>query len=270
MHIEAILRQCSIGEIASVEALPLSYSHLSYCIKTVSGASFFVKLYNKDVQAFVSAEREVQVWRLAAQQGLAPQLIHVDATYRFVVAEFIEAELYQGCAQHQALLSTTLRHFHQLEASLSGSVVSLTEILKTYQAKLDPQSQYVCAQNEVMQRAYHAAKQLESASLPLGLCHMDLYTDHMLFTHDQCYLIDFEYAQKSYRVLDFASLGLDDPSFLDAALIQDLSDEEVMSLGDAKIYLWGLSWFWYQYMYQVRGDKRFLQQAEDVYQNMMT
>tara|TARA_B100001094_G_C18192380_1_gene808170 strand:- start:1379 stop:2191 length:813 start_codon:yes stop_codon:yes gene_type:complete len=270
MHIEAILRQFPIGEVASVEALPLSYSHLSYRIKTVSGASFFVKQYNKDVQAFVKAEKEIQVWRLAAKKGLAPQLIHVDATYRFVVAEFIEAQLYQGGVQHQALLSTTLRQFHQLGASLNGTVLSLTETLMTYQAKLDPQRKHVCAQNEVMQRAYHAAKQLEAASLPLGLCHMDLYTDHMLFTHDQCYLIDFEYAQKSYRVLDFASLGLDDPSFLDAALIQDLSDDEVMSLDNAKIYLWGLSWFWYQYMYQVRGDERFLQQAEGVYRKMTT
>lgn len=151
---------------------------------------------------------EVAAQRLAAESGVAPNIIFVEQNERYVLMEALSVEC---LADHSVA-----------ESLPSSSIDALANALRAlHQIDCQPQSQqdfnilafcelYLRTAGEKAQRAHWQLKPLieefVSDATPPCFCHNDLVRENCFIGGDQAWFIDWEYADRHNPWFDLAAI----------------------------------------------------------------
>jgi len=149
-------------------------------------------------EPFNSRPAEASVQSIAARQGLAGAVLHVDE--QVLLCEFLEGQVWKP--QHLErddnieLVATTLRRLHTLP--LTGRSFDSTVAARRYVANIDNRDTALVA---------HCTRVIESMRLPhkLCCCHNDLVAENIVTAPGMMFL-DWEYACDNDPLFDLATV----------------------------------------------------------------
>jgi thiamine kinase len=154
---------------------------------------------------------EIDTWKAASQQGIAPSLLFADANNRFLVSAFIDNRLpslppFDEAFTRQAF--DLLKRCHRLDVDASA-IDYFSHIERYWQIienKDQLSNQTLPNQRGPMQLMLES---LIAGNPPTGLCHHDPVVANFVGNTDRLYLIDWEYAARGLLVMDYAALGIE-------------------------------------------------------------
>lgn len=195
-------------------------SNRSFLLET--GSEKMVLRVNSTPTALPNPDRavEARVWRVASEAGIAPRLLYTHPQGEFLVSAYIENELpgrpqdYPGLTE-QAL--ELLQRCHWLD--VDAPIIDYTAHIERYWQVIERQTispdPSLVAQRILMDELL---EELCSAGAEKGLCHHDPVVENFVGSHERLYLIDWEYAARGLRVLDYAALvvewGMDEDAII--------------------------------------------------------
>lgn len=149
-------------------------------------------------EPFNSRPAEASIQSIAASQGLAGAVLHVDE--QVLLCEFLEGQVWKP--QHLErddnieLVATTLRRLHALP--LTGRSFDSTVAARRYVANIDNRDTALVA---------HCTRVIESMRLPhkLCCCHNDLVAENIVTAPGMMFL-DWEYACDNDPLFDLATV----------------------------------------------------------------
>lgn len=149
---------------------------------------------------------EINIWKAAAKQGIAPPLLYVDPENRYLVSTYIHSNLppqLNTAFVDQAL--NLLESCHQLDVKASS--INYHNHIEHYwriiEAKTQPTNPDLIKQRKPIQQALDS---LLNSNTPTGICHHDPVTANFVGTPNRLYLIDWEYAANGLQIMDYAAL----------------------------------------------------------------
>lgn len=154
---------------------------------------------------------EIKIWQAASQRGIAPPLVHVDEKSRFLVSRYISNNLTAQAPPNEAFVEQAfdlLERCHQLALDTPGIDYSshIEHYWKTIESQGGLQNPALYDQREPMRRLLET---LLNSGAQTGLCHHDPVIANFVGNPDRLYLIDWEYAARGLRVMDYAALGVE-------------------------------------------------------------
>ncbi len=187
-----------------------------------SDGSKMVLRLNSSASALPSANRnsEIDIWRAASKQGIAPPLLHVDEQNTFLVSAYINNSLPQQPPLMEAFVEEAfclLKKCHQLNVhapniDYASHIGRYWQIIENRETSPNPSLE---EQREPMQLVLDALLDGQSQT---GLCHHDPIIANFVGGTSRLYLIDWEYAAHGLVVMDYAALatewGIDDATIL--------------------------------------------------------
>ena len=182
---------------------------------------------------------EIEIWQAASQLDIAPPLVHVDEKNRFLVSRYISNSLTAQAPPNEAYIEHAfdlLERCHQLQVDTPG-IDYINHIEQYWQAIENQgglQNPALYDQREPMRRLLET---LLNSGAQTGLCHHDPVITNFVGNPEQLYLIDWEYAARGLRLMDYAALGVE--WGIDEALIITRTGVEPELLSMAK------SWYGY-------------------------
>jgi thiamine kinase-like enzyme len=154
---------------------------------------------------------EIEIWQAASQLEIAPPLLHVDEKNRFLVSRYINNSLTAQASPNEAFVEQAfdlLERCHPLELDTPG-IDYISHIEQYWQAIENQgglQRPALHDQREPMRRLLET---LINSGAQTGLCHHDPVITNFVGNPDRLYLIDWEYAARGLRVMDYAALGVE-------------------------------------------------------------
>lgn len=265
---KACCEQAGFSYVA-IESLTDAFSNQSYKFTTSDKKSFVLRINSIDVEQWVSREREMKIWLVASQYGVAPKVVYSDPAYRFIISDYVESDIQKNETQASQVFIKTLARFHQITELATEYPLDLKERIENYVQELLHEPSL---QNDVVrikEYALRACEGLERSQSPQGLCHLDLFPSNHICSAKACYLIDFEYSHWSYLALDFTFLTSEfkKPDLLSECLSYYETLGIIISEHDlrcAHIYMKSISWLWFQWMYKKRKERKFIERAEEI------
>lgn len=152
---------------------------------------------------------EINIWKAAAKQGIAPPLIFVDPRYRYLVSTYINSDLPAKPQLNKTIIDrafSLLKSCHQLEvkASSINYVNHIEHYWQIIEAKNQPINPGLIKQRKPIQQTLDS---LLHSNTPTGICHHDPVKPNFIGTPDRLYLIDWEYASTGLQIMDYAALA---------------------------------------------------------------
>ncbi|WP_025819711.1 phosphotransferase [Shewanella marina] len=210
-----------LGAVLDISLMSGGLSNHNYMVETRKGR--WAVRHNSDASNTIcNRPSEVANWLLAEQVGIAPKLVWVSEHQHYYVSRFIKQtrpwkklncesqEPYYWPGAERLLLDLLLK-LQQLP--LPDNVFSMFGQFQAYQQQL--QRLAVLNQHSRWQHAYQELQELD-AQVRAGLtglqaclikpqyCHRDLNSNNLLFSKQQLYCIDFEYACASHPLYELA------------------------------------------------------------------
>ena len=187
---------------------------------------------------------EINIWKAADKQGIAPALIFVDPKYRYLVSKYINTKL-----PPKPQLNTTVvdQAFSLLESchrlNVKASSINYLKHIEHYwqiiEAKNQPINPDLIKQRKPIQKTLDS---LLKSKTPTGICHHDPVTANFVGTPDRLYLIDWEYAANGLQIMDYAALAtewqIDDATILKRAGFNKASLTKAKALYEYLCALW--------------------------------
>jgi thiamine kinase-like enzyme len=184
-------------------------SNQSYLLKSDTGK--LVLRINGSGSLLPGANRndEINIWKAAAKQGIAPTLIFVDPQYRYLVSTYINSDLPAKPQFNKAIIDqafSLLKSCHQLDvkASSINYVNHIEHYWQIIEAKNQPINPDLIKQRKPIQQTLDSLLQ---SNTPTGICHHDPVKANFVGTPDRLYLIDWEYACNGLQIMDYAALA---------------------------------------------------------------
>ena len=152
---------------------------------------------------------EINIWKTAAKQGIAPPLIFVDPEYRYLVSTYISNNLPLEPQLNPTIVDqafSLLKSCHQLEvkASSINYFNHIDHYWQLIEAKNQPIDPDLIQQRKPIQQTLYS---LLTSNTPTGICHHDPVKANFVGTPDRLYLIDWEYAATGLQIMDYAALA---------------------------------------------------------------
>ncbi|MDX2427749.1 MAG: choline/ethanolamine kinase family protein [Xanthomonadales bacterium] len=152
---------------------------------------------------------EINIWKVADKQGIAPALIFVDPEHRYLVSKYIKNKLPPKPQLNTAVVDqafSLLESCHQLdvEASSINYLSHIEHYWQIIEAKNQPINPNLCNQRKPIQQTLDA---LINSDTPTGICHHDPVIANFVGTPKRLYLIDWEYAANGLQIMDYAALA---------------------------------------------------------------
>jgi thiamine kinase len=226
----------------------------SYCVETGAGR-FVVRLHDPLARTLgADHEREAKLHAAAASAGLAPALVHVDATHRFMVMEYVAGPVWtsQDFARPERLmqLGAALQALHAVTPP-PVAPYDLPALLRAHHERLSAavpeESGWF---SELMDRAAVALEASGTRHRSQVLIHNDLYHSNLI-GEDRLYLLDWEYAAVADPLFDLATLLAYYPHasphadlLLDASRLTAVATPDMLRHTGWLYVL--LSYFWYR------------------------
>ena len=152
---------------------------------------------------------EINIWKAADKQGIAPALIFVDPEHRYLVSKYINSKLPPKPQLNTAVVDqafSLLESCHQLDVTASS--INYHSHIEHYwqliEAKNQPINPDLSSQRKPIQQTLDS---LLNSNTPTGICHHDPVTANFVGTPDRLYLIDWEYAANGLQIMDYAALA---------------------------------------------------------------
>lgn len=184
---------------------------------------YFVKIGDVSNELFdVSMKQEWECNKLAAEWGLAPQVLYYNLADRLMITEFIDVTGYRVDIRDPKILlkyCDSLQKLHSLDGK-NFPVASPIQRIESYLTKVQERGihipdvwflKLIPVLNRIEKR-YPFKK--------LVPCHLDLHTRNMMYDGSKLWFIDWEYAALSDPFYDLAFLVIGD----------NLSQEEMVEL----------------------------------------
>jgi thiamine kinase len=163
---------------------------------------------------------EINIWKAADKQGIAPALIFVDPEHRYLVSKYINIKLPPKPQLNTAVVDqafSLLESCHQL--NVKASSINYLNHIEHYWQIIEAKDQLInpdlSQQRKPIQRTLDS---LLNSNTPTGTCHHDPVTANFVGTKDRLYLIDWEYAANGLQIMDYAALAtewqIDDATIL--------------------------------------------------------
>jgi thiamine kinase len=177
---------------------------------------------------------EINIWKAADKQGIAPALIFVDPEHRYLVSKYINIKLPPKPQLNTAVVDqafSLLESCHQLDvkASSINYINHIEHYWQIIEAKNQPINPNLSNQRKPIQQTLDS---LLNSNTPTGICHHDLVTANFVGTKERLYLIDWEYAANGLQIMDYAALATEWQ--IDDATILTRTDFNPESLTKAK------------------------------------
>jgi thiamine kinase len=177
---------------------------------------------------------EIDIWKAASQQGIAPPLLFADKNNRFLVSTYIDNSLPSQSPFDEAF---TLQAFELLkrchELDVDAPAIDYFSHIEHYwqiiENKDQLSNQTLPDQRELMQSMLES---LIASNSTTGLCHHDPVVANFVGNADRLYLIDWEYAAHGLLVMDYAALGTE--WGMDSEIVLAQTDLEPELLGRAE------------------------------------
>ena len=201
-------------------ALSGGLSNQSYLLKSDMGKLVLRINGTGSLLPVANRSDEINIWKAAAKQGIAPPLIFVDPENRYLVSTYIHNDLPQQPQLNTAFADqafSLLESCHQLNVK-ALSINYLNHIEHYWQiieAKNQPIKPDLINQRKPIQQTLDS---LHNSNTPTGICHHDPVTANFVGTPNRLYLIDWEYAANGLQIMDYAALAtewqIDDTAIL--------------------------------------------------------
>jgi thiamine kinase len=255
---EEVLRHVpgfTAADTAMAERLPGGTVNRSFRVRT--GAGVFVARIHDQAAATLGAdhEREAKLHAAAAAAGLAPALLHVDASYRFMIMEHVpgptwtQADLGQVECIRQ--LGATLHALHSVPPPAVAPFDIGAAIERLYGRLCAALPDEGADLSHFLDRAREALLLSDSARRPGVVIHNDLHHTNLMSGRGRLLLVDWEYAAVADPLLDLACLlayypqaTAHVPTLLDASRLG--GDISPAMLAAATWLCILVSYFWYR------------------------
>jgi thiamine kinase len=242
------------GTTAWATRLPGGTMNSSYRVQTSAGR-FVVRIHHPNAASLgADHEREARLHAAAASVGLAPALIHLDASYRFMVMEHVSGALWsaEDFAREDriAQLGSVLQVLH-LVTPPAVAPFDIAGLLSKHYDRLRGELPAEGAHfAQLMDRATTALHVSQAAQRPRAIVHNDLHHTNLIGT-DRLFLVDWEYAAVTDPACDLACLLAYYPqavvhrsALLEASRLSATVSPEMLAALTWLFVL--LSYFWYR------------------------
>ena len=187
---------------------------------------------------------EINIWKAAAKQGIAPPLVFVDPENQYLVSTYINNRLPPQPQLHTAVIDQAfnlLESCHQLDVKASS--INYASHIEHYwqiiEAKNQPINRDLRNQRKPIQQTLDS---LLNSKTPTGICHHDPVKANFVGTPDRLYLIDWEYAANGLQIMDYAALAtdwqIDDATILSRTGFNQTSLTQAKALYEYLCTLW--------------------------------
>ncbi|MXR67127.1 phosphotransferase [Shewanella sp. JBTF-M18] len=228
---------CPLDERTQIQVLSRGLSNQNYHLTNADNQ--LVLRVNSQASSQISArDHEVANWRMAEQQGIAPELVYVSPDNRFYLSRFIDTEedwsrlmtanpahpLQDECVTRpgaEVLLLDLLKGLGHLP--LPENPISVTEQWLRYYRQLaqiaesldtggmpasylEPWHKRWLALKAHQGRVEAVLEQLNACELAPQYSHRDLNPHNLLVSQGKLWCIDYEYACSSHPLVDLASV----------------------------------------------------------------
>jgi thiamine kinase len=154
---------------------------------------------------------EIDIWKAASQQGIAPPLLFADESNRFLVSAHIDNSLpsrppFYEVFTRQAFELLNRCHKLDVDAPAIDYFSHVEHYWQIIESKDQLSKQALADQRGPMQSTLES---LIASNSPIGLCHHDPVVANFVGNTDRLYLIDWEYAVRGLLVMDYAALGIE-------------------------------------------------------------
>lgn len=178
--------------------------------------------------------KEVLIWQAASSNGLAPPLLFVDQSNRYLVSRYIENSVPVAPPIDGPLIEHAfdlLERCHGLKSD--GPAINYADHIDQYWHAIESNSQTpapaLIDQRKPMQKVL---EHLIASNTPTGLCHHDPVIANFVGNQRRLYLIDWEYAANGLIVMDYAALAVEWQ--LDDRMVIAETDLDPNTFGQAK------------------------------------
>jgi aminoglycoside phosphotransferase (APT) family kinase protein len=242
------------GGTAWALRLPGGTVNASFRVDTSAGR-FVVRIHDAAAATLgADHEREARLHAAAAAVGLAPALIHVNESYRFMIMEHVAGPTWAaddfGRPERLGQLGAALHVLHTVSAPAVTPFDIETSLGRHYErlrAALPAEATQLGA---LMDRAREALRASETARRAKTVVHNDLHHTNLIGT-DRLFLLDWEYGAVTDPLLDLACVlayypqaGAHVDALLDSSRLGAVATPEMLV---ATTWLCGLlSYFWYR------------------------
>jgi aminoglycoside phosphotransferase (APT) family kinase protein len=242
------------GGTAWALRLPGGTVNASFRVDTSAGR-FVVRIHDA-VAATLGAdhEREARLHSAAAAVGLAPALIHVNESYRFMIMEHVAGPTWTaddfGRPERLGQLGAALHVLHTVSAPAVTPFDIETSLGRHYERLRAALPAEATQLDALMDRAREALRVSETTKRAKTVVHNDLHHTNLIGT-DRLFLLDWEYGAVTDPLLDLACVLAYYPqaaahvdALLDSSRLGAVATPEMLV---ATTWLCGLlSYFWYR------------------------
>jgi aminoglycoside phosphotransferase (APT) family kinase protein len=242
------------GGTAWALRLPGGTVNTSYRVDTSAGR-FVVRIHDPAAGVLgADHEREARLHAAAAAAGLAPALIHIDESYRFMIMEHVAGPTWTaedfGRRERLSQLGAALHVLHALPPP-SVTPFDIETSLGRHYERLSAASPAEASQlGALMDRAREALRMSGTSTRAKTVIHNDLHHTNLMGT-DRLSLLDWEYGAVTDPLLDLAGVlayypqaGVHVDALLDSSRLAAVASPEMV---DATTWLSVLlSYFWYR------------------------
>jgi thiamine kinase len=242
------------GGTAWALRMPGGTVNASYRVDTSAGR-FVVRIHDA-VAATLGAdhEREARLHAAAAAVGLAPALIHVNESYRFMIMEHVAGPTWTaddfGRPERLGQLGAALHVLHTVPAPAVTPFDIETSLGRHYERLRAASPADATQLSSLMDRARAALSVSGTSTRAKTLVHNDLHHTNLMGT-DRLFLLDWEYGAVTDPLLDLACVlayypqaGAHVDALLDSSRLGAVATPEMLV---ATTWLCGLlSYFWYR------------------------
>lgn len=229
--------------------------------------TFVLRVPRADSEQIVDRRHETQALKAIANTSIDVETIYYDEISGYKVTRYLpDAMTYGECtfADKIERVARLMKKFHQLHRVVDEDFDPVQR-LYSYKAKVTESLFDLDAYDDII----HAVEELIYEKI---LCHNDWVDGNILFTADQTYLIDYEYAANNDPLFDVMSF-LSENQITDPTLRQrfyavyfDDFTEEISQ----RLQLWeafhNLLWCnWAMMMWESRGQQVYRDIAQDKY-----
>jgi len=152
-----------------------------------------------------------EIVELAAQAGLAPRVIHVDAERRALVSELVADRGFMPWLMNPATraraideLGRTLRRVHELPIPPGTTAFDPLDVLRKVQLGLGGLAVPVSATTAIERMLFEQPPPRER----IALCHGDLNPSNLMFDGERVILLDWDTAGPNDPMIDLAAVGV--------------------------------------------------------------
>ena len=186
-------------------------SNRSFLLES-DGKRLVLRLNSTDsALAGINRNVEINIWKAASQQGIAPPLLFADDNNQFLVSTYIDSNLPSQPPFDEAFTRQAfglLKHCHELD--VDAPAIDYSSHIEHYWHIIEDKDQL--SNQTLPDQRLPMQSMLESliaSSPPTGLCHHDPVVANFVGNTDRLYLIDWEYAVRGLLVMDYAALSIE-------------------------------------------------------------